>query len=90
MVSDKKTLLVEVNASAKHNLISVGGCPDTPVDVDTTGNADGKCPCLDNGQTVLMRTSTQTEFVECWSEVIIRNGHVHYRFDDEVKDDTHG
>jgi hypothetical protein len=65
---------LETNTSAKRNLMSVGGCVDTPVDVDTAGNADGKWPCLDNGQTVLMRTSTQAEFVECWSEVIIRNG----------------
>ena len=28
----------------------------------------------DNGKTVLMRTPTQAEFVECWSEVTIRNG----------------
>ena len=74
MASDKKTLLVEANASAKRNLMSVGGCADTPVDVDTAGNADGKRPCLGNGQTVLMRTSTQDEFVECRSEAIIRNG----------------
>ena len=38
------------------------------------GNADGKRPCLGNGQTVLMRTPTQAQFVECWSEAIIRNG----------------
>ena len=74
MVSDKNTLIQEEAASSKRNLISVGGCADTPVDVDTSGNADGKLPCLGNGQTVLMRTPTQTEFVECWSEVIIRNG----------------
>ena len=74
MTSDKKTLLAEANTSAKRNLMSVGGCADTPVDVDTAGNADGKRPCLGNGQTVLMRTPTQAEFVECWSETIIRNG----------------
>ena len=74
MVSDKKTLLAEANASAKRNLMSVGGCADTPVHVDAAGNADGKRPCLGNGQTVLMRTPTQAEFVECWSEAIIRNG----------------
>jgi hypothetical protein len=51
MASDKKTLLPEANASVKRNLISVGGCADTPVDVDATGNADGKRPCLGNGQT---------------------------------------
>ena len=70
----QKTLLAEANASAKRNLISVGGCADTPVHVDAAGNADGKRPCLGNGQTVLMRTPTQAEFVECWSEAIIRNG----------------
>ncbi len=64
MVSDKQTLLVETNTSAKHNLISVGGCADTPVDVDAAGNTDGKRPCLGNGQNVLMTTPTQTEFVE--------------------------
>ena len=74
MVSDKKILLAEENASAKRNLISVGGCADTPVHVDAAGNADGKRPCLGNGQTMLMRTPTQAEFVECWSETIIRNG----------------
>ena len=74
MTSDRQTLLAEANASAKRNLMSVGGCADTPLDVDTAGNADGKRPCLGNGQTVLMRTSTQTEFVECRSEAIIKNG----------------
>ena len=72
--SDKKTLLAEEDASAKRNLISVGGCTDTPVDLVAAGNADGKRPCLGNGKTVLMRTPTQVEFVECWSESIIRNG----------------
>jgi hypothetical protein len=70
----QKTLLGGANASAKRNLISVGGCADTPVHVDAAGNADGNRPCLGNGQTVLMRTPTQAEFVECWSEAIIRNG----------------
>jgi hypothetical protein len=51
MASDKKTLLTEANASAKRNLISVGGCADTSVHVDAAGNADGKRPCLGNGQT---------------------------------------
>ena len=74
MASDRQTLLAEANTSAKRNLMSVGGCADTPVDVHTAGNADGKRPCLGNGQTVLMRTPTQAEFVECWSEAIIRNG----------------
>ena len=74
MTSDKKTLLVKADASAKRNLISVGGCVDTPVDLVAPGNTDGTCPCLGNGKTVLMRTPTQAEFVECWSEAIIRNG----------------
>ena len=51
MASDRNTLLAEANASAKRNLMSVGGCEDTPVDVDTSGNTDGKHPCLGNGQT---------------------------------------
>ena len=59
MTSAKKTLVAEANASVKHNLMSVGGCADTPVHVDVSGNADGKRPCLGNGQTVLMRTPTQ-------------------------------
>ena len=49
--SDKNTLLQEADASAKRNLISVGGCADTPLDLAAGGNADGKRPCLGNGQT---------------------------------------
>ena len=50
MVSDKKTLLPEVVVSAKRNLLIVGGCADTPVDLVAGGNnADGKRPCLGNG-----------------------------------------
>ena len=86
MVSDKNTFLQEEDASAKRKLMSVGGCTGTPLDLVSvqpptdinlcfvTGNADGKRPCLGNGQTVLMRTPTQAEFVECWSETMIRNG----------------
>jgi hypothetical protein len=74
MVRDKNTLLQEEDASAKRKLMSVGGCADTPLDLVATGNVDGKRLCLDNGQTVLMRTPTQAEFVECWIETIIRNG----------------
>ena len=62
----QKTLLQEEVASTKRNLMSVGGHTDTPVDLDTSGNVDEKRPCLDNSQTVLMRTPTQDEFVECW------------------------
>jgi hypothetical protein len=57
-----------------NKLMSVGGCGDTPLDLVAAGNADGKHPCLGNGQTVLIRTPTQDEFVECWNETIIRNG----------------
>ena len=64
MASDKNTLLAAVTASVKRNLISVGGCADTPVDLVAGGNADGKRPCLGNGQTVLTRTPTQAEFVD--------------------------
>jgi hypothetical protein len=64
MVSDKNTLFQEAEPSAKRKLISVGGCADNPLDLDAGGNTDGKCPCLSNGQTVPMRTPTQSEFVE--------------------------
>jgi hypothetical protein len=74
MTSDKKTLLEGAAASPKSKHMSVGGHADTPVDLVTAGNADAKHPCLGNGQTVLMRTPTQAEFVECWSETIIRTG----------------
>ena len=50
MASDKKTLLAEANASAKRNLISVGGCADTPVHVDSCSRA---LSCFCNGQTIL-------------------------------------
>ncbi len=33
--------------------VPVGGCADTPVDVDAAGKADGKRSCLGNEQTVL-------------------------------------
>ena len=45
--------------SRKHNLMSVGGCTDTPLDLVAGGNADGKRPCLGNGQNVMMRTPHQ-------------------------------
>ena len=54
--------------------MSVGGHADTPVDLVATGNTDAKRPCLGNGQTVLMRTMTQVEILECLSETLIRNG----------------
>ena len=74
MASDKNNLLTAATVSSKRNLMSVGGFADTPEDLVAEGNSHGKRPCLDNEQIVLMRTPTQSEFVECWSEVIIRNG----------------
>ena len=44
------------------------------MDLVEAGNVDSKRPYLGNGQTVLMRTPTQVEFVECWSETLMRNG----------------
>ncbi len=41
--------------------------------VDAAGNADGNHLCLGNGKTVLMRTPTQAEFVECWSNFVGRD-----------------
>ena len=73
-MSDKKTLVTEEDTSTNRNLLSVGGHSDTPVDLMTVGNSDANHPCLNNRQTVLIRTPTQPEFVECWSESIIRNG----------------
>ena len=64
MASDKNTLLPGSVASSKRNLMSVGGCADTPEDLVAEGNSHGKRPCLGNGQTVLTRTPTQAEFVE--------------------------
>jgi hypothetical protein len=46
MTNDKNTLFQEEAASAKRKLMSVGGCADTPLDLVTTGNDDGKHPCL--------------------------------------------
>ena len=44
------------------------------MDLVASGNTDTKRPCFGNEQTVLIRTPTQVEFVECWSETLIRNG----------------
>ena len=43
------------------------------MDLIGIGIANVKCPCLDHEQAVLIRTPTQVEFVESWSETI-RNG----------------
>ena len=74
MTSDKKTLLGGVTVSGNRKVMSVGGHVHTTVDLVVVGNADAKRPCLGNGQSVFMRTPTQAEFVECWSEAIIRTG----------------
>ncbi len=36
--------------------------------------ADTKRHCLGKGQTMLTKPPNQTEFEECWSEAIIKNG----------------
>jgi hypothetical protein len=41
MTNDKNTLIQGAVASVKHKLMSVGGCTDTPLDLVTSGNADG-------------------------------------------------
>ncbi len=63
-----------MSVSTKRNPILVGGYTDTPLDLGAAGNADEKRPCLGNGQTVLKGTLTQSEFVECWNETVIKNG----------------
>jgi hypothetical protein len=59
VTTDKKTLMTELTASSKRNLFLVGGCTDTPVDLNVRGNSHGKYPCLGNGPaTLLTRTPT--------------------------------
>jgi hypothetical protein len=48
MVSDKNALLVEMKVSTERNLLLVGGCTDTPVDLVEGDNSDGKRPCREN------------------------------------------
>ena len=74
MQCDKKTLLAEADASKKRNLTLVGGYADNAVDLCGEGTADAKCPCLDKGQTMMTKQPSQSEFEECWSEVIIKCG----------------
>ncbi len=52
----------------------VGGHEDNAVDLCGEDNADTKHQCLDKGQTMLTNPPIQTEFEECWSEAIIKNG----------------
>jgi hypothetical protein len=52
----------------------VSGHTDNNVDLCGQDNDDVNRPCLDMGQTMLTKTPSQTEFEECWSEVIIKNG----------------
>jgi hypothetical protein len=74
MQCDKKTLLADADASIKRNLLLVGGHADNPVEVCGVGNADAKRPHLVKGQTMLTKPPSQTEFEECGSEAIIKNG----------------
>ena len=74
MQCDKKTLLAEADTSKKRNLTLVGGYADNVVDLCGEGNADAMRPCLDKGQTMMTKQPSQTEFEECWSEVIIKCG----------------
>ena len=55
MQCDKKTLLAEVDASKKRNLILVGGYEDNAVDLCGEGNADTKRQYLGKGQTILTK-----------------------------------
>jgi hypothetical protein len=49
MQCDKKTFLVDADASKKRNLLLVGGHVDNPVEVCGEDNADVKRPCLEGG-----------------------------------------
>jgi hypothetical protein len=44
------------------------------VDLCGEDNADTKSQCLGKGHTMLTKQPRQTEFQECWSETIIKNG----------------
>jgi hypothetical protein len=74
MQCDKKSLLVTADASKKRNLMVVGGHPDNTVDLCGEDSTDVNHQCLDKGQTMLTNPPKQTEFQECWSESIIKNG----------------
>jgi hypothetical protein len=74
MQCDKKSLLVEEDASKKRNLMEVGGHADNDVDLCAQDNSDAKRQCLGKGQTMLTKQPSQAEFEECWSEAIIKNG----------------
>ena len=74
MQCDKKTLFAEADASNKRNLLLAGGHADNAVDLCGEGNTDANRPCLGKGQTMLTKPPSQTEFEECWSAVIIKNG----------------
>ncbi len=74
MQCDEKCLLAAADASKKRNLMAVGGHADNAVDLCAEDNADAKRQCLGKGQTMLTKQPSQTEFEECWSEAIIKNG----------------
>jgi hypothetical protein len=52
----------------------VGGYADNVVDLCGEDNTDTKRQCLDKGHIILTKQPSQTEFQECWSDVIIKNG----------------
>jgi hypothetical protein len=74
MQCDKKSFLEAVDALQKLNLMAVGGYTDNVVDLCGEDNTDVKRQYLGKGHTILMKQPNQTEFEECWSEVIIKNG----------------
>ncbi len=52
----------------------VGGHTDNDVDLCEEDNTDSKRQYLGKGQTILTKELSQSEFEECWSETIIKNG----------------
>ncbi len=52
----------------------VGVHADNVVDLCGEGKSDLKSQCLGKGQTMLTKSPSQSEFEECWSEVIIKDG----------------
>jgi hypothetical protein len=67
-------LFAAVDVSKKCNLMVVGGYTDNVVDLCGEDNTDTKRQCLGRGHTILRKQPSQTEFEECWSESIIKNG----------------
>jgi hypothetical protein len=74
MQCDQKSFLVEADSSKIRNLMVVGGHKDNDVDLCGEDNADSKRQCLGKGQPKLTKQPSQTDFEECYSEDIIKNG----------------